>query len=96
MVLDGRDVSQQEGNENEDIEEHTVRYLSLAQTSSSTSNQSTAKIQSFAQQTTATNTNVIQISYISEMWSPFTVTLFFLFLFWLFFCIFGFSFLAAL
>jgi len=27
MVLDGRDVSQQEGNENEDIEEHTVRYL---------------------------------------------------------------------
>lgn len=97
MVLDGRDVSQQEGNENEVVEEHTVRYLSLAQTSSSSSsNQSTAKIESFAQQATSNSTDVIKIQYISEMWSPFTVTLFFLFLFWLSFCIFGFGFLSAL
>jgi hypothetical protein len=30
------------------------------------------------------------------MWSPFFVTLFFLFLFWLFFCVFGFTLLTAL
>jgi hypothetical protein len=59
MVVDGRAASEFEGNENEIVEEHAVRYLSLAQTSSASS--SSGKIQSLSQQASfqSNNTNVI-------------------------------------